>query len=405
MTPADSKSRGRNGRRVASRIAAASIACAALAFLVVDVYEVRGNSMSPLLRDRSEARDRLIALRLPAAWIEPERFDVVVFDRPEGAAIPSQDDLLRGDRCVKRVVGLGGEHIRIEGGDLFRDGPVGAGKERLRRPFDVVLAMHSEFARWPAREDDPPWWRFAGDVRATNGALELTAARAGETTGIGFDALVDDAWRDARGRRVAGGDAVNDVGLEFCIAGRADAEWVVELREQGDRFRIRFAVGAAPRIERQRGSSRSEPLAWEVHDRHGTTGFPAGSEVLVTVLNVDDEILVVFDGTLVLSAKYDGNEEVVGLWRNDPGLTLERGSATFTSLRVLRDAYFRAESLSGRLESRFAVPYGELFVLGDNAANSFDSRDFGPIAKSALKALPWFRLRGGGDFERIAGGS
>ncbi len=42
-------------------------------------------------------------------------------------------------------------------------------------------------------------------------------------------------------------------------------------------------------------------------------------------------------------------------------------------------------------QSRWVVPAGDLFVMGDHRANSADSRIFGPISRSAVIGRAWLR--------------
>ncbi len=45
----------------------------------------------------------------------------------------------------------------------------------------------------------------------------------------------------------------------------------------------------------------------------------------------------------------------------------------------------------GRNAGPWVVPEGAYFVLGDNRANSQDSRDFGPVTHDLVKGKVWFR--------------
>ncbi len=89
------------------------IAAAALLALVIRTWvllptEVSGTSMQPTL----EPHDRLLTSPLPYLWGEPQRGDIIVFHPPH----ESGDALF-----VKRVIGLPGEHVLIENGEIFID--------------------------------------------------------------------------------------------------------------------------------------------------------------------------------------------------------------------------------------------------------------------------------------------
>ncbi|MDP9484246.1 MAG: signal peptidase I [Actinomycetota bacterium] len=75
---------------------------------VVEAFRVPTVSMVPTL----QVGDRFLANKLVYSFAEPERGDIVVFD-----SIEENDETL-----VKRVAGLPGDVVRVEGGALFVNG-------------------------------------------------------------------------------------------------------------------------------------------------------------------------------------------------------------------------------------------------------------------------------------------
>jgi signal peptidase I len=51
--------------------------------------------------------------------------------------------------------------------------------------------------------------------------------------------------------------------------------------------------------------------------------------------------------------------------------------------------YFSTARYLGSDESRFHVQAGQYFVLGDNPANSLDSRFHGPVPRRAIRGKVW----------------
>jgi signal peptidase I len=51
--------------------------------------------------------------------------------------------------------------------------------------------------------------------------------------------------------------------------------------------------------------------------------------------------------------------------------------------------YFSTARYLGSGESRFHVQAGQYFVLGDNPANSLDSRFHGPVPRRAIRGKVW----------------
>src|SRR5690625_831525 len=80
-----------------------------LAFVVrtylFSLIVIDGSSMLPRLHDR----DKMIVNKFTYRFNEPERFDIVVFH-----AIDQKD-------FIKRVIGLPGEHVKMEDGILYID--------------------------------------------------------------------------------------------------------------------------------------------------------------------------------------------------------------------------------------------------------------------------------------------
>lgn len=69
---------------------------------------VSGNSMSPLLN----SQDVVLVNRISYDLGKPDRFDVVVFQREDGKA------------NIKRIIGLPGERVQIQNGDIYINGQV-----------------------------------------------------------------------------------------------------------------------------------------------------------------------------------------------------------------------------------------------------------------------------------------
>ena len=76
---------------------------------VVEAYRIPTESMVPTL----EVGDRVLANKFVYRFTEPERRDIVVFD-----SVDEDDD----QTLIKRVVGVAGDEIQVQGGVLYVNG-------------------------------------------------------------------------------------------------------------------------------------------------------------------------------------------------------------------------------------------------------------------------------------------
>lgn len=105
---------------------------------VIDQYTIPSGSMEPTLRgdprflrgDRVLVNKWRFGPRIPFTtcrlwrWGEPQRWDIVVFRSPASDA--------KHPILIKRVVGLPGEHVLIQGGRIYIDGVVQTPPEELQ---------------------------------------------------------------------------------------------------------------------------------------------------------------------------------------------------------------------------------------------------------------------------------
>lgn len=87
--------------------------------------------MASWSNDRSFSGDRIIVSKYSYEFGDPKRWDVIVFKFPEGAQ----------QNYIKRLVGLPGETILIEGGNIYVKSKPDANFEIARKPPIKLLAM------------------------------------------------------------------------------------------------------------------------------------------------------------------------------------------------------------------------------------------------------------------------
>lgn len=97
--------------------------------------------------------DRLWIARTSLPWNEIKRWDLIVTHNPQDGE----------EFCIKRIVGLPGEHIALRGGDVLVDGTVVV--KSLDEQYTMRRQVHREQAgsqRWQAGQGDA--WEIVGDV-------------------------------------------------------------------------------------------------------------------------------------------------------------------------------------------------------------------------------------------------
>jgi len=131
--------------------------------------------------------------------------------------------------------------------------------------------------------------------------------------------------------------------------------------------------------------------------------FYVGSESMVPTLMVWDRVLInklAYDlveperGDIVLFRSPNGGEDplikrVVGL----PGEEIEfRAGTLYVNGEAQREPYLTGRRPAGKSYGPKRVPEDHVFVMGDNRANSFDSRYFGPVPTENLIGESLFRF-------------
>jgi len=386
---------GRRSARVLWSLTGIVLALLLLKFFVGDVYPVKSGSMRPTLFGGADPDGNVLNEDVLVLYGAPriERFELVVVRSRDG-----------GDPIVKRVSGLPGESIEIDGGDLLIDGarlPASARRPDPVPIFDgrtlsVEAFFHYEPSLW-TREDRggrSPWRVDASEV-----------ARDADRGMMFFQKDLTDAYLDPGGERVSGLRQVNDGILECeCRlepAAAPGARLRFHLLEEGDTFqallepdpaggvRARLTRRNAKTLERSDPEQRTEILA------EGGVAFEPGVWHRVRFSNVDNHLALEVDGTVALAHDYAANVRhparmAPGYKSIGPrvGFGAEGCVAAFRDVRVLRDLFYTDAGRFAVGAPLFVGP-AEYFVLGDNSAESSDSRQFGTIRASEILGRPF----------------
>jgi len=389
---------GREGRwRLARVLWIAAIAVAALLFAksyVADLYRVRSQSMEPAIHGHPTEGETVLVQydRSP----ELRRFDLVVLRRP-----------LAPDAVVKRVVGLPGESIQIQAGDLIVNGrrldPLAPRPEPIRLYGPGISAVEDTFHFQQA--PDGPWTRDGDEW-----ALDARNVSPLSNSGMMFlSPDVRDEFLDANGERAQGLRQVGDVYLdaEFRFEDRP-GRLRFDLVEEGDTFEAvlehRGGGDIEARLERWRQDQPAEVVA------SAELRVAPDTWHRLRFRNVDNALVLELTGHgVVLSQAYERNQVYPGPTQEGDKSVGSRASLGAASLRcrfrniaVGRDLHYTDQGVHG-LTSAVTLGPGEYFLLGDNSADSRDSRFWGAVRADELVGVPRAVVLPWGRKRRLAG--
>jgi type IV secretory pathway protease TraF len=346
---------------------------------VGDVYRISSSSMEPTLAEG----ERVFVLYSDAP---PDRFDLVVLTRDEGA-------------LVKRVAGLPGERVEIgSGGDLLIDGarlPRDAARPTPILVFDSkLLDLEANFRMGSSTSN--PW------TRTDNGwELDARATQAHAAVGlIGPHKGVHDEWlgRDGKLVRPPGPIDVGDLIVEADFRPLdAGGRIVLRLDEQGDvfRFLVEIKEGGIGRASIRRyfaGDVKTEEVLVE-----SDVPLRLGEWIGLHAENIDNHLRFLrTDGRVLLEADYDENRllprDLAGqgsslgerVQLGGEGCRLRLGR-----VRIWRDLHYTPQGdYAVRRPARLGP--GEYFLLGDNSGASRDGREWGAVqAKNLFGRALW----------------
>ncbi|MEK6233461.1 MAG: S26 family signal peptidase [Planctomycetales bacterium] len=319
----------------------------------------------------------------------PRRWDVAVFRPPagegtsDGTAAP----------FVKRVVGMPGEAIQIQDGDVYINGAVQRKALRQQRATAVFIhdAAHESSAprRWKSDSLETKWRTRQGKLYRPITPGQADASLADWLTYhhwrrmVGEDVILDEHhYNLSTSRAPEQFNEVNDLML-FC---RVAAQGVGELLFRISDGRNRFEVRVVP--------SRGTVALF--HDGNQVqTGAAEGSllekPAKVELSMMDRQILFAVDGELLLDPyQYDDTGRSYFRTTRPLAIGAKGVGVSISQLRVYRDVYYTdplsdqldvdhgAHGLSGGSDWGISAPHqlgpDEYFVLGDNSVSSKDSR-------------------------------
>jgi signal peptidase I len=376
------------------------------------VYEVGSDEDSRLAvglcpncgeHDRNTARplecsgDRVLVQKFLYEFRNPRRWEVAVFHFPEE---PSQ-------AYVKRVVGLPGESIRIDGGDIYVNGRIA--RKSLSEIRAMRILVHD--SRFQPRDADRfPRWTFRagwGFDKRTSGWSQydghfIHSAPTSRRRTVD-DWLMYRHWEPIHGRYgpvcdfygYNGGDLqaenrVVDLGFQTRLEVSESVEsFAIRLRSGADVFQVRIPVTKQGQIEVWKNDRKTS--IENCQNPFQEKGL-ARSTVTLEAYAFDRRLLVAIDGRLLFDpVDYDG---LLTAWLPDESpiaLAIRGGEATLGEFCIYRDIYYtgtlaNTPRLPNATMTSVELGADDYFVLGDNSPVSNDSRFWrdGPVVRGSM---------------------
>jgi signal peptidase I len=337
-------------------------------YFVLEISKIPSGSMQPTLMGNPETGvfDRTLVDKLSFRFRDPRRFEIVVFKHP----------LERSRIMVKRLVGMPGEELRIEHGDLWIRAGADEPWKHLRRPASVqreawrALTSDARLADWSVVRGGKEWHVSADGIVARGDGAARFRASAGPITDRYLDGypapLIDEIeLRDPTWGR----HAVGDVRLEGELrALPGTTALTFELTEGQRVYEFTLPGPLAPADAEVVVRIRDSAAAGERVERGERLRLAAGARQRFALENLDDRLAFELDGRTVLAA------EIAPSARQEASLTIgvAGAGADLESLRVSRDVYYLTPE--DRASWSVRIPPGNYVMLGDNTQDSADGR-------------------------------
>ena len=327
---------------------------------------------------REVSGDRLLVDKTVYRFRSPRRWEVAVFICPSDKSKP----------YVKRVIGLPGEEISLREGDVWVNNQLVRKTLAEARGCRVPVYDGDSFPptgwerRWlpagqlprllPVAEPTPEWFVYRTDelaVAAEQSPTPLMAAYWHVDADSGQAEVIRDGFEYNGHSAVTQTHPVHDFFFTAEVEPTAGAGMVVlSLFDGADEVTAHIAVGG------EFGESKLMVPDKGMVRTANRPPLKVGNKLKLEMAFVDRRVSVAVDGT-----EYFSHDLPAGAKRVDVSSPVKVGAqgvnATFRRLKLDRDIYYRPTGTHGTARP-LTLGGDEYFMLGDNSANSDDSRSW-----------------------------
>ena len=342
--------------------------------------------------------DRILVLKCIYQFIEPKRWDVIVFKNPPEPAI----------NYIKRLIGLPGEKIQIIDGDIYIDDKIARKPAKIQK--ELWMPVYDNDYQ-PVRPEDGsfnghPWqqpWNVEGSKWVTTNSNSPTIFRLDSPDGqinsmvydtsIGNDFKATYAYDDID--TYSSMPICSDLLVRFdCQAADSQGRIGIALSKYETNYKAWVDLAGEMVIGRDEEGKESEELA-----RQSIEPLTIDESSLITFANVDHQLIFQF-GNNKLTFDLGRDLQDVGSIRDiEPRVKIfGSGKITLSHISIFRDIHYtepqrysgRSEGSRATKDNPFTLKEDQFFVLGDNSPNSEDGRLWNRPGR-ANKGLPNYR--------------
>jgi len=322
--------------------------------------------------------DRILVLKCIYQFLDPKRWDVIVFKNPTD---PSEN-------YIKRLIGLPGEEIEIIDGDVYIDGQIARKPNRVQKELWMPVYEHDYQPANPNQRGafNGDSWSAPFDFEAsawapsdTNPTQIVLDCPPGETNVLTYggrsanDFHVAYAYNDVRSYSRM--PEASDLMVRFYLEpGSSEGQIGVALSKWGVDYKATLDLAGRATLTKVR---RGQETILHEANLHSP---PANRFTRVQFAVVDHQLIFEFDGEK-LALDLGRSRDALERGREaSPGVAIfGSGKITLSHLALFRDIHYTGNGQGARniraVEDKpFQLNADEFFVLGDNSPNSEDGR-------------------------------